>query len=208
MQSTPGVAASVNVLRAVAHELRQPLGTIESIAYYLSLVLPRENGKIQEQLARLLQLVEQSNWILSSGLRLADPLQVSPELVDVEELITQAVSARSAAGDHAVRLDLQGSLPQMRLDPSLGRALIGNLLILFRQLATEAHTVLLRTSAAANGVWIEISTAVPGYRSEAALGPGSALSIQSARQIVEAHSGSLSVEVDAASGIRFRVMLT
>lgn len=208
MQSTPGVAASADMLPTVAHELRQTLGTIESIAYYLSLVLPREDGKIHEQLARLLQLVEQSNWILSSGLRLADSLQVSPELVDVEELITQAVSARSAAGDHAVRLDLQGSLPQVRLDPSLGRALIGNLLILFRQLATEAHTVLLRTSAEANGVWIEISTAVPGYRSEAALGPGSALSIQSARQIVEAHSGSLSVEVDAASGIRFRVMLT
>jgi signal transduction histidine kinase len=159
MQSTPGVAASADMLPAVAHELRQTLGTIESIAYYLSLVLPRENGKIQEQLARLLQLVEQSNWILSSGLRLADPLQVSPELLDVEELITQAVSARSAAGDHAVRLDLQGGLPQVRLDPSLGRALIGNLLILFRQLATEAHTVLLRTSAAANGVWIEISIA-------------------------------------------------
>jgi signal transduction histidine kinase len=208
MQSTPGVAASADMLPAVAHELRQTLGTIESIAYYLSLVLPRENGKIQEQLARLLQLVEQSNWILSSGLRLADPLQVSPELVDVEELITQVVSARSVAGDHAARLDLQGSLPQVRLDPSLGRALIGNLLILFRHLATEAHTVLLRTSAAANGVSIEISTAVPGYRSEAALGPGSMLSIESARQIVEAHAGSLSVEIDAVSGIRFRVMLT
>src|ERR1700687_3801334 len=100
-QSTPGVAASADMLRAVAHELRQTLGTIESIAYYLSLVLPRENEKIQEQLARLLQLVEQSNWILSSGLRLADPLPVSPELIDVEELITQAVSERATAGDHA-----------------------------------------------------------------------------------------------------------
>jgi signal transduction histidine kinase len=208
MQSTLGVAASADMLPAVAHELRQTLGTIESIAYYLSLVLPRENGKIQEQVARLLQLVEQSNWILSSGLRLADPLPVSPELIDVEELITQAVSERATAGDRAVRLDLQGSLPQVRLDPSLGRALIGNLLILFRQLATEAHPMLLRTSAGANGVWIEISTAVPGYRSEAMLGPGSALSIQSARQIVEAHAGSLSVEIDAVSGIRFRVMLT
>ena len=208
MQSTPGVAASTDMLRAVAHELRQPLGTIDSIAYNLTLVLPRENEKIQEQLARLLQLVEQSNWILSSGLRLADPLPVSPELIDVEELITQAVSERATAGDRAVRLDLQGSLPQVRLDPSLGRALIGNLLILFRQLATGAHTVLLRTSAAANGVWIEISTAVPGYRSEAMLGPGSVLSIQSARQIVEGHGGSLSIEIDAVSGIRFRVMLT
>jgi signal transduction histidine kinase len=207
MQGAPEGATSADVLRAVAHEIRQPLGTIESIAYYLGLVLPRENEKIHEQLARLLQLVEQSNWILSSGLHLADPLLVSPEPLDVEELITQAVSARASAGDPAVQLDLRGSLPQVRLDPGLGRALIVNLLTLFRQLSTEAHPVRLRTSAAAKGVWIEISTAAPGFGSEAMLGPGSALSIRSARRIAEAHGGSLSVEIDHASGIQLRMML-
>ncbi len=60
------------VLETIAHELRQPLSAIESIAYYLSLVLPRDGGPAREQAARLQQLVEQSNWILTSALQLAD----------------------------------------------------------------------------------------------------------------------------------------
>ena len=37
----------------IAHQLRQPLSAIESIAYYLSLVLPRDGGPAREQAARL-----------------------------------------------------------------------------------------------------------------------------------------------------------
>ena len=208
MQTPPNVAASADVLRTVAHEIRQPLGTIESIAYYLSLVLPRDNEKVHEQLARLQQLVEQSNWILSSGLHLSEALNVSPELTNLEELVTRVVSARAATSDPAVQVDLAGNLPQVRLDPSLGRTLIANLLTLFRQLSTEAHPIRIRTSAVdGQGVLLEISTAAPGYGSEAMLGPGSALSIESGRRIAEAHGGSLSLQIDPASGIQLRLML-
>src|SRR6185295_4154160 len=93
--SPQDAVVSVKVLQAVAHEIRQPLSTIESIAYYLSMVLPRDEDKIREQLNRLGQLVEQSNWILTSGLHLADPLPISPEPVDLGELVTRALSARS-----------------------------------------------------------------------------------------------------------------
>ena len=51
-------------LETIAHELRQPLSAIESIAYYLSLVLPRVGGPSRELAWRLQQLVEESNWIL------------------------------------------------------------------------------------------------------------------------------------------------
>ena len=68
---TQSSAAAV-ALETIAHELRQPLSAIESIAYYLSLVLPRDGGPAREQAARLQQLVEQSNWILTSALQLAD----------------------------------------------------------------------------------------------------------------------------------------
>jgi K+-sensing histidine kinase KdpD len=198
-------APSDAVLRAVAHEIRQPLSTIESIAYYLSMVVPHKNEKdekVHEHLARLQQLVEQSNWILSSGLHLTDAMQVSPALVDVEELITDSVIARGS-GVVPVELDLPGSLPQVRLDPHLGRVLLENLLVLFRQLSRDAYAVSLRVSAAAEqGVAVEFFTSVPGCRSEAMLGPGAVLSLDCARRIVEAHGGSLSIEIDPVSGVR------
>ena len=196
-----------NVLRAIAHEIRQPLGAIESIAYYLSMVSPEGDGKHREQLARIQQLVEQSNWILSNGLGLADPRAAAPETIDLEELVTHVVSARPVSLDPPVECDFAPGLPLVRLDPGFGRALIENLLGLFRQLATGIHPARIRTRAAHDGVELEISTAAPGYRSLASLPSGSALSLDSARRIAFLSGGSSTHSIDQASGIRVRVML-
>ncbi len=208
--AAPETQSSVTAvaLQTIAHELRQPLSAIESIAYYLSLVLPRDGGAAREQAGRLQQLVEQSNWILTSALQLADTGPLAPQLVNLEELVMQAVAGRGPRDDAAIRLELAGGLPRVRLDPGRGRALLENLLLLFRQVASDLHTVRISTSSSDCGVALEIATAAPGYRSEAALGPGCGLSIESARRMVEAHGGQFSLKVDAASGISVKVVLT
>ena len=65
--ATPA-ASPEDALRMVAHQLRQPLSSIESIAFYLSMVVPHKDEKIQEQLRQIRMLVEQSNRILQRGL--------------------------------------------------------------------------------------------------------------------------------------------
>ena len=102
---------------------------------------------------------------------------------------------------------MAGGLPLVRLDPVRGRALIENLLLLFRQVASDLHPVRIRTSKSDGGVLLAMATAVPGYRSEAALGPGCGLSIESARRVVEAHGGTFRIQVDAASGVGVEVVL-
>jgi signal transduction histidine kinase len=69
------------VLGTLAHELRQPLSTIEAIAYYLSMILPPDDAKIQPQLARIRELVEQSNLILSDALGLSPAPAARPQTV-------------------------------------------------------------------------------------------------------------------------------
>jgi len=205
MISTPAVA-SADVLRTMAHELRQPLSTIESIAYYLTLVLPPGDEKVHEQLHRIQQLVEQSNWIVNSAQQLTEPLQATPEQVDLAELIGAIISERLALRD-VPELEIMGQLPPVYADPALMHALIENLLSLFRSIGDHAHPVSLRLCPESQGVAIELSTDAPGYRSEASLGPGSTLSLDSVRRIAEAHGGSLDLRVDQATGIRLRVML-
>jgi K+-sensing histidine kinase KdpD len=195
-----------SILQAIAHEIRQPLSAIESIAYYLTLAISDED-RHEDQLARIQQLVEQSNWILSNGLGLTDSRPAEPETVDVSELITQTISARPASVDPPVECELAAGLPLVRLDPGYGRALIENVLGLFRQLATETHPVQVRTSPCENGVEIDVSTAVPGYRSILALPPGSALSLDGAKRVTAMHGGSCDYSIDPVSGIRVRVML-
>ncbi|HEY4364682.1 MAG TPA: hypothetical protein VGN17_27200 [Bryobacteraceae bacterium] len=202
--------SSHEVLRAVAHELRQPLSSIETTAYYLSLVLPGANAKVQEQLSRIQEMIEQANWILSNGLRLTDPKesQAGEERIDIEEIITDAFSARPAGGRPAIRVELAGDLPPVRLDPGRARALVEGLLILFRQIATAAHPATMRTrTRPEGGVVLEIASGVPGFKSEACLGPGSALEISSARRISEAGGGTLECLVDTVSGVCLRASL-
>jgi signal transduction histidine kinase len=225
----PDAVVPVSVLRAIAHEIRQPLSTIESIAYYLILVLPRGDGRIHDQLTRLSQLVEQSDWILSSGLHHADPLPVAPEPVDLENLIRHAISTRGRIindavpllNDAAPRLEF-GGVPLVRLDSALGRALIDGLLTLFQLLvspqgsksdATELSVVsscpvTLRTSLCPEGdVLFEIFTASQGYRTEVSLGPGAVLGLESARRIVTAHGGTVRVDIDPESGVQVGLKL-
>jgi signal transduction histidine kinase len=194
-------------LQTIAHELRQPLSAIESIAYYLSLSLPRESRPARKQARRLQQLVEQSNWILTCALQLADDAPLAPQSLNLEELIIQTVNSRTVQGESRIYLDLAGRLPLVTLDPGRGRTLLENLLTLFRQLASDLHPVRVTTAAGEGGVSLGIATSIPGYRSETSLAPGCSLSIQSARRVVEAHGGTFSIQVDAANGISLKVVL-
>lgn len=49
----------------LAHELRQPLSTIESLAYYLELT--SESDHIRRQLERIRLMVDRANQILSQA---------------------------------------------------------------------------------------------------------------------------------------------
>ena len=194
------------VMPALAHEIRQPLGAIEAIAYYMSMLRPND-AKQREQLSRIQRLVEQSNWILSSSLALTDTRPCAPESIDLEELILQLVANRFIASDPPLNFELAPRLPLVRMDVGFAHTMIETLLGLFRQLAAESHPATLRTTSCADGVMLEISTAAPGYRNVASLPPGSALGLDCARRIAEMHGGSFTCSIDPLSGIRAQVML-
>ena len=77
----PSEARQYQVLSSMAHDLRQPLSNIEAIAYHLSLILPQNDQKIQAELARIRELVQQTDEIISSSVREAAPVALSPQPV-------------------------------------------------------------------------------------------------------------------------------
>jgi signal transduction histidine kinase len=52
------------LIRDVIHDLRQPLSSIEAIAYYLEMTLPAEQGEARQYMRRLQDLVDQANSVL------------------------------------------------------------------------------------------------------------------------------------------------
>ena len=65
----PPEARPYKVLSSLAHDLRQPLSNIEAIVYYLASILPQNDQKVQAHLARIRELVQQTDEILTSSLR-------------------------------------------------------------------------------------------------------------------------------------------
>ena len=52
------------VVRDFIHDMRQPLSSIEAIAYYLEMTLPAEQLQARQYMRRLQQLVDEANTIL------------------------------------------------------------------------------------------------------------------------------------------------
>lgn len=188
-------------VETLVHELRQPLGAIESTAYYLKMVLPRTERRAQDHAACLQRLIEQANWILSCAVQLADASPMIPEPLDLQKLITQAVASHIAEGGAPPRLDLAGGLPPVRLDPGRARFLIEHLLAMMSRVSDPAHPVRVRTSRGASpelgmalDVAILLAADTPSEGTEACFGAGAAMGIECARRIVEAHGGTFQIE--------------
>jgi phosphoglycerate-specific signal transduction histidine kinase len=68
LEAPTGSPAAGPSLCELVHELRQPLSSIEAIAYYLEMTLPAEQFQARQYMWRLQQLVEQANTILEQSL--------------------------------------------------------------------------------------------------------------------------------------------
>jgi two-component system sensor kinase FixL len=128
----PETASTAGVIRHLAHELRQPLSAIESIVFYLDMILPASASNAREQLARLQDLVDQSDWIVSNALYFVQTSPPAPERVDVLELLTEA---SALCGDHApqVEVDREHPLPAVLVDRAQAEHLMRSVFVFFVQ---------------------------------------------------------------------------
>jgi hypothetical protein len=60
----PSMPMRDEVVRDFIHDLRQPLSSIEAIAYYLEMTLPPEQQQARQYMRKLQQLVDEANSIL------------------------------------------------------------------------------------------------------------------------------------------------
>jgi hypothetical protein len=67
-----------DAIRNLVHDLRQPLSTIEAIAYYLEMTLPAEQLEARRYLSRLQGLVEETNLLLMESIRESRSREANP----------------------------------------------------------------------------------------------------------------------------------
>ncbi|MYN01034.1 PAS domain S-box protein [Pseudoduganella sp. DS3] len=209
----------------VSHEFRTPLSTIDGAIQRLEMTsqnadenTKKRYRKIQTSVDRLLELINEylSPERLASIGRKRQADEVSPEAL----LETAAEQARQRRADITVRAD---GLPQwMRCDPQGLRLCLDILLDNALKYTNDNVAIELHGRKASEGgvelLVIDRGAPVPddelgklfdkGYRGKAAAGhAGSGLGLYMAKNVIEVHGGSLSVENLPESGKKFRIWL-
>jgi signal transduction histidine kinase len=206
---------AAGVVRHMAHELRQPLSTIESIAYYLDIVLPLHDGKSRVQVERLQQVVQQASWILSDAVHFLQASPPSPQTIDLSEFVSHAVTEAGVTEATWVQLDLSQEPVLARLDPDQSRHLFRNLLFFFRQVSRPNPFVWIKTLNTEDSVQVRFEADGVDFNTaemEAMFEPftshlpaGSGLALASVRRIVEAHNGTLDLQTIAPMKLSLRL---
>jgi signal transduction histidine kinase len=216
-----------NMTADVAHELRTPLsviqGKIEGVLDGVYPATPAHLEPILEETKLLAHLVEDLRL-----LALAEAGQLSLNLapVDVADLLRDGrVNFSPQADDRGITLalDLPAELPWVKADRRRIAQVVGNLLTNALRHTPQGGCVTLSATAAEDAVEVSVSdtgAGIPaddlpyiferfwrGEKSRSRAGGGSGLGLAIAKQLVEAHGGSIGVESVPGEGSVFRFTL-
>jgi PAS domain S-box-containing protein len=217
-----------DVLAAVSHDLRDPLGTIAICARtLLAQTEPapesiREIGSLLQRatdwMDRLIRDLSDVSSIEAGGLALSRSI-VAPTFILAEVIHLHAVPARAAG--IALELDVPQGLPDIQADPERLLQAFGNLVTNALKFSARGDRIILQ--AARDPVGVRFTVADSGAGIAADMLPyvfdrfwnrqpgggvrGTGLGLAIVRGIVEAHGGQVNVESELGKGSRFSVTI-
>jgi two-component system OmpR family sensor kinase/two-component system sensor histidine kinase BaeS len=216
-----------NMTADVAHELRTPLsviqGKIEGVLDGVYPATPEHLEPILEETKLLAHLVDDLRVL---ALAEAGQLSLNRQAVDVADLLRDAqVNFGPQADDRDITLalDLPSALPPVNADRRRVSQVVGNLLTnalrhtpqggcVTLSAATDEDMVVVSVSDTGVGISTEDLSYIferfwRGERSRSRAGGGSGLGLAIAKQLVEMHGGSITVESAPGAGSTFRFTL-
>ncbi|MBM3792992.1 MAG: HAMP domain-containing histidine kinase [Acidobacteria bacterium] len=205
---------SADVLAKLTHELAQPLETIQSIAYYLRMVSPKDDQRTQDHLKRIEEVVLSMNGTLNDAVHYLREAPSNPQVVDLHELVTEALAERAASRPPEFRVHFAPGLALIRADVGQARHLIRSLVNTFHRMAGRCHEVFIRSAVEAGRVCLEFSSPdLPSSSEEVrqlfepfgcGFAGGAGLALASARHIVEMNGGRISARSDNGRDLSLR----
>jgi PAS domain S-box-containing protein len=114
---------------SVSHELRNPLGVINSAIYYLKMVQPDADDNIRQYHAMIEQEVQNAKKIINDLLDFVRGIPAHREPVSVPDLVQHVLEQCPVPPSVQVALKLPIDLPKIYADPYQMEQVLGNLLV-------------------------------------------------------------------------------
>jgi len=211
---------------SVGHELRNPLGVINTSIYYLDLVQPQADKKIKQHHDMIQQEVRNADKIISDLLDFGRNINADRELVFVPEIVQRTLDRFPVTASVKLMLDFPADLPKVFADPHQVEQILGNLTINACQVmtsedsSTEVFTGgVLTISARKEKEMVEISVkdtgpGIPPENMKKLFEPlfstktkGIGLGLAVSRKLAEANGGWMDVVSSPGKGSTFYLYL-
>jgi two-component system, NtrC family, sensor histidine kinase HydH len=214
------LAALGQLSAGLAHELRNPLGTIRASAEMLRKNIASENAVANELAGFISSEVDRTNSLVTRFLEFAKPLELRLHKADLTEVLDRAVTLfqRSpAAARVSVYKNYSPDIPPFPLDAELMERVIFNLLVNAAEASPPDGAVTLKTRPVDGTVEISVidrGAGIDPKHRESIFNPffttkpdGVGLGLAIVSKIVDQHGGKMTVESELGRGSVFRVSL-
>jgi signal transduction histidine kinase len=212
------LAALGQLSAGLAHELRNPLGTIRASSEMLNRSVAGENEVAREVAGFISTEVDRANSLITRFLQFARPLEIRPERADLDQTLDRAISQveREAPGVSIYR-NYTPEIPPFPFDAELLERVFYNLILNAAQASPSGGAVTVKTRAADTTAEIAVidrgagidpknmKTIFNPFFTTKPQGVGLGLAIVS--KIVDEHGGKIAVESEPGKGSVFRVLL-
>jgi signal transduction histidine kinase len=208
------LAALGQLSAGLAHELRNPLGTIKASAEMLTQNLPKDNELAAEMAGFISSEVDRTNSLVTRFLDFARPLSLRKEFSDVTKTIDRTIQ-QVKRENQTVEIDTEYDprAEPLLIDAEMMERVFYNLILNAVQASPEGKPVTVRVKHGAIEV-IDRGVGIAKEHSESIFNPffttkpnGTGLGLPIVAKIVDEHGGKLTVESEPGKGTTFRVVL-
>jgi len=214
------LAALGQLSAGLAHELRNPLGTIRASAEMLLKNVP-EGSEVARELAGFISSeVDRTNSLVTRFLEFARPLELQPQKAELAEVLDSAIAQLERGQprhDVTIYRNYSPDVRPFEFDAELLERVFYNLLLNAAQATPPGGEVTVKTRTVGGGVEISVidrGTGIEPGQLENIFNPffttkkeGVGLGLAIVSKIVDLHGGKIAVESQPGKGSIFRVFL-